>query len=87
LPVIEQVKIYYVLRLLREFGCVLGMPHARHIEGKLWELRPGGVRLFYFTYTGKQIVILHGYQKKSNRAPEREIAIANRRMNELLEDI
>ena len=62
------------------------MLHARHIHGKLWELRPGGVRLFYFTYTGKSFVVLHGYHKKTDKAPERELAIAMRRMHELLED-
>jgi phage-related protein len=86
LPVVDQAKIYNALRLLREFGSTLGMPHARHVEGRLWELRPGGVRLLYFTYIGKQFVILHGYRKQSNKAPEREIAIAIRRMTELLED-
>lgn len=60
------------------------MPHARHIQGKLWELRPGGVRLFYFAYIKDQFVILHGYRKQSMKAPEREIALAMRRMEELL---
>jgi phage-related protein len=86
LPALDQAKIYNALRLLREFGNALGMPHARHVEGKLWELRPGSVRLFYFAYIGKQFVILHGYRKQSNKAPEREIALALRRMAELLEE-
>jgi phage-related protein len=46
------------------------MPHARHIEGKQWELRPGGVRLFYFAFIDRQVVILHGYLKQSTKAPE-----------------
>jgi len=83
--VADQAKIYNAFRLLREFGNALGMPHARYIEGKLWELRPGGIRLFYFAYIGKQFVILHGYRKKSNKAPGREIAIAFRRMTDLME--
>lgn len=86
LPFIDQAKIYNAFRLLREFGNALGMPLARHGEGKLWELRPGGVRLFYFASIGKQFVILHGYRKRSNKAPEREIALALRRMAELLEE-
>ena len=86
LPALDQAKIYNALRLLREFGNALGMPHARHVEGKLWELRPGGVRLFYFTCIGKQFVILHGYRKQGNKAPEQEIATALRRMSKLLED-
>lgn len=86
LQVLEQAKIRNALRLLREFGTGLGMPHARHIQGKLWELRPGGVRLFYFAYIQDQFVILHGYRKQSMKAPQREITIALRRMEELLSD-
>jgi phage-related protein len=63
------------------------MPHARQIKGKLWELRPGGVRLFYFAYIGQQFVILHGYRKQSQKAPDREIEIAMRRMQELMDEV
>jgi hypothetical protein len=34
LPALDQAKIYNGLRLLREFGNALGMPPARHVEGK-----------------------------------------------------
>lgn len=76
LPVIEQAKIRNELRLLQEFGTNLSMPHAKPIQGKLWELRPGGIRLFYFAYIEQQFVILHGYRKQSQKAPGGEIEIA-----------
>ena len=87
LPVMEQVKIRNALRLLQEFGRNLNMPHAKPIQGKLWELRPGGIRLFYFAYIEQQFVILHGYRKQSQRAPSGEIAIALRRMQELMDEV
>lgn len=86
LPVMEQARVRNVLRLLQEFGANLNMPHAKQIKGKLWELRPGGVRLFYFAYIGHQFVILHGYRKQSQKAPDREIEIAMRRMQDLLDE-
>lgn len=86
LPIMEQAKIRNALRLLREFGTQLGMPHTRHIQGKLWELRPGGIRLFYFTYIEEQFVILHGYRKQSQKTPAKEIKIAFQRMEELLSE-
>jgi len=86
LPVGDRAKINNALRLLEEFGVQLGMPHARPIEGKLWELRPGGNRLFYFLFTGRTFVILHGFKKQTMKTPDREIEIAKRRMLELLED-
>jgi phage-related protein len=87
LPVMEQAKIRNALRLLQEFGTNLSMPHAKPIQGKLWELRPGGIRLFYFAYIEHQFVILHGYRKQSQKAPVDEIAIALRRMQELLDEV
>ena len=87
LPVMEQAKIRNTLRLLQEFGTNLSMPHAKPIQGKLWELRPGGIRLFYFAYIEHQFVILHGYRKQSQKAPVDEIAIALRRMQELLDEV
>ncbi len=86
LPARDRAKINNALRLLEEYGTQLGMPHARRIEGRLWELRPGGIRLFYFAYVRQQFVILHGFRKKSNRTPKKEIAVALRRMRELLEE-
>lgn len=83
LPKSEQAKIYNAFRLLAEFGTALGMPHARRIQDKLWELRPGGVRLFYFAYIQRQFVILHGFRKQTNQTPKSEIEIALRRMQEL----
>lgn len=87
LPMNEQAKIRNSLRLLQEFGTNLGMPHAKKIQGKLWELRPGGIRLFYFAYIEQQFVILHGFRKQSQKTPDREIEISVRRMNELIEEV
>jgi phage-related protein len=87
LPTIEQAKIRNALRLLKEFGTSLDMPHARPVQGKLWELRPGGIRLFYFAFIDQQFVILHGYRKQGMKAPAREIEIALRRMQELISEV
>ncbi len=82
----DRAKVNNVFRLLEEFGTNLGMPHARRIEGRLWELRPGDNRLFYFLYQDCKFVILHGFRKQSMKTPEKEIATALRRMNEISEE-
>ena len=87
LPTKEQAKARNMFRLLHEFGIALGMPHARHIEGKLWELRSGTIGLFYFVFTDRRLVILHGYRKRSGKAPKQENEISIRRMEELMEDV
>ena len=80
LPAKERAQVARVIEFLRDYGQDLGMPHARPVEGKLWELRAGAGRLFYFLYTGRRAILLHGFRKKSQRAPQREIATALRRM-------
>ena len=87
LPMMDQAKIRNALRLLQEFGTHLSSPHVKQINGKLWELRPGGIRLFYFAHLDQQFVILHGYRKQSQKAPDREIEIAIRRMQALLDEV
>ena len=82
----DRAKVNNVLRLLEEFGIDLGMPHARRIEGRLWELRPGDNRLFNFLYHKQKFVILHGFRKRSDKTPEKEIAIALRRLEEISEE-
>jgi len=82
----DRAKANNSLRLLEEFGTKLSMPHARRIDGRLWELRPGDNRLFYFLQIDQKFVIVHGYRKQSMKAPEKEIATALRRMQELLEE-
>ena len=59
-------------------------PLVKHIEGKIWELRresSGNIyRLMYFFYTGRLIVFLHGFQKKMQKTPRREIETTKRRL-------
>jgi phage-related protein len=80
LPARERAAIVRDIELLREFGVALGMPTARHIEGSLWELRPGPHRVFYLIVTGRRCILLCGYRKRGDKAPAREIARARRYM-------
>ncbi len=84
----ERNKCFQYIDILSEFEGRLPAQYIKHIEGDLWELRPefGGVemRLFYFLWTGDLIVLLHGFKKKSQKTPVREIATAKRRMESLL---
>ena len=86
LPAVDRARIDLVIRLLKEFGTALGMPHARPLGNRIWELRPGGIRLLYFAYINHQFVILHGFRKTTQRTPDCEIETAVRRMNEFLEE-
>ncbi len=63
-------------------------PLVRHLEGDLWELREESqtniYRIVYFFFTGRRIVFLHGFQKKTQRTPRRELELAQQRHREFL---
>jgi phage-related protein len=60
----------------------------RQISSKLWEIKikaPGaGYRIFYVTLRKNVLVLLHAYKKQSQKAPKKEIAIAEKRLIEVL---
>ena len=86
LPVPEQAAAKRVLQLLLEFGLLLPSAYAKALttHRKLWELRVGPNRLLYFAVTGRTMVILHGFRKKSMKTPAHEIETAERRMADYL---
>ncbi|MFA7571292.1 MAG: type II toxin-antitoxin system RelE/ParE family toxin [Sulfurimonadaceae bacterium] len=69
------------------YGIDLGLPFVRPIENKIYEVRAkdksGIYRVLYFAYKEKTFVMLHGFQKKTQVTPRKEIDIAIKRMKEL----
>ena len=71
-------KILRTINLLEKFGQKLDLPHTKKVSAHLFELRISGkqeVRIFY-SFHKSQIVLLHGFVKKSQKIPQREIKIA-----------
>lgn len=81
-----KAKVYYSLELLEEFGLNLKLPHVKKLSGlPLWELRILGknsIRFFYIAKTGKIFLILHGFVKRKQKTPKKEIRIAMVRLEE-----
>ncbi|MCK4449286.1 MAG: type II toxin-antitoxin system RelE/ParE family toxin [Anaerolineae bacterium] len=40
--------------------------------------------IFYFAHTGQRFVLLHAFQKKTRKTPHKELAIAQRRLTDVL---
>ncbi len=63
------------------------VPHVKKLTGtELWELRILGsdsVRVLYVAMTGKTFVLLHGFKKKKDKTPPKEIKTAESRLVEL----
>ena len=78
-------KVLRTIDLLEKFGQKLGLPHTKKISARLFELRISGkqeVRIFY-SFHKSQIFLLHGFIKKSQKIPQREIKIAAQRLKAL----
>jgi len=90
LPSKDQAKVVRALDLLEELGLELRAPYVRSVTGrrKLWELRVKGVggtyRILYFAFTGRRMVMLHAFAKKTKKTPRREIAMDEKRMDDFL---
>lgn len=76
-----------LVELLAEHGPSLRLPHSRAFGGGLFELRPharsGIGRAFYCFMTGKRVVVLHAFIKKTQQTPERELKLARKRQKEI----
>ena len=62
-------------------------PYARHLTGKLWELRLKGrdgiARSIYVTASGQRLIVLRTFVKKTEKTPPREIDLALVRLKEI----
>lgn len=87
LEIATRGKVRNVINLLKEYGHLLRSPHSKKIIGydNLFELRSSGnspIRLFYTIYKN-EYYILHGFVKKTNKTPIREINVAISKIGEL----
>ena len=86
----DRAKIFGCLESIELLGFDTPRVEFRHIEGKLWEIKiktvSGGYRIFYVAIQKSTLVLLHAYKKQSQKAPEREIKTAMKRLKEVLDN-
>ncbi len=82
-------KILKNLLLLSEFGPDIGYPLISNVERNLWELRTvyqgNQYRILFAVISGKIILLTHGFQKKTQKIPKRDLDLAKRRLKYFLE--
>lgn len=90
LPKSDQAKILASLANVEELGLSCPRVQFRQIRGKLWEIKiratDSSYRIFYVMINNDKMVLLHLYKKQSQKAPTKEIEIAERRMMEIIKD-
>lgn len=90
LSIQESARIIGCLASVEKLGFDCPRVNFRQIKGSLWEIKirtqKGGYRFFYVCIKKGIIVLLHAYKKQSQKAPKKELEIAEKRMFEVLED-
>lgn len=71
------------IEFLAEVGNRIREPLSKSLGNGLFELRVKSARIFYCFKPGGVIVLLHGFSKKSQKTPQRELQIATTRMEEV----
>ncbi len=69
-----------------QFGWPLGMPIVRKLEPGLWEVRStlaDKIARVIFTVKDQQMVLLHGFIKKSDKTPQDDLNVAHQRLAQL----
>lgn len=80
------LKILRSITFLEQFGPFIKPPHSKKIYDALYELRVVGkesIRIFYTIRRGTYYLI-HGFKKKTQKTPTKEIQTALDRIQKLI---
>jgi phage-related protein len=82
-----QSKLLRIIVNIETYGLLSVIPHVKKLSGTpLWEIRVLGkinARIIYVVPTQTRVILLHGFVKKSNKTPSKEIDIALTRFRDL----
>lgn len=71
-----------------EIAWPIGLPLVRKLDTNLWEVRtklPNQISRVFFTIVQDMMVLLHAIIKKTQKTPQKDLELAKRRRNEVLE--
>ena len=89
LPPDIQARYVRIAEMISDYGLErVREPYVKHLDGKLWEIRMKGkdgiARAIYVAASGKRVVVLRAFTKKTQKTPKRELDIARQRLQEVL---
>lgn len=88
LPRDMRSKLEHISLMIASLGLErMREPYVKHLQGSLWEMRligrDGIARAIYVTVSGKRVVIVRVFRKKTQKTPRDEIELALRRAKEV----
>lgn len=82
----QQAKILRIFQLLEKYGIASVKSHIKKISSSpLWEIRILGkdnIRVLYVVADKNTLVVLHGFLKKKQKTPKKELNLALERWQE-----
>ena len=86
----QQSKLLRIISNIRQYGLLSVIPHLKKLEGyPLWEIRILGkdnIRVIYMILIEQEVLLLHGFFKKSQKASLADINIAVKRQKEWIDN-
>lgn len=83
-----KAKLIWIFQLLETNGIEVGMPYIKPLGDKLYEVRAdvnrNTFRVVYFLHTGRRFILLHGFQKKTQKTPEKELERARKYLEDFI---
>lgn len=70
---------------LRVNGTYANEKFVKHVRGEIWELRPLRDRILFAAWVGDSFVLLHTFQKETQKTPPAEIEQAERELADFKE--
>jgi len=70
-----------------EFDYPVGMPLVEKIENNLWEVRSkfkDGIARVIFTVADKEMILLHGFKKKTQRLTVHDLKLVRHRLKQYM---
>jgi phage-related protein len=78
----------HISDLIRDMGLErVHHPHVDHLQGPLWEMRLRGkagiARALYITASGRRVIVVRVFVKKTQKTPPSEIKLALQRAKDV----
>jgi phage-related protein len=88
LPADMRARFVRLTELIEQLGFeALPRDSVKHLEDRLWELRITGrdgiSRAIYVTASGRRVVVVRAFIKKTQKTPTRELALARQRARDV----
>ncbi|MBT3370178.1 MAG: type II toxin-antitoxin system RelE/ParE family toxin [Rhodospirillaceae bacterium] len=88
LPLDQRAKFLRIAELIEANGLDrVREPYVKHLDGPLWEIRLRGrdgiSRAIYVTASGRRVVVVRVFVKKTQKTPRRELRLAFERAKEV----